>query len=189
MLDSALKESAAVCRALATGRQSLILQKADTNSTWEFGQGPTRFWLWPTYDSAGVPATKPEAANLEKEAAAQRTVAGTVRLTHFADVAGVYHVQDEAAVSAISALHIWTDNATREMFRQPPPGLIVVPVRVYGAAIPVELSEKAGSVAYDQWTFLDRPLETLIAEPVLGTEQFREIVRKLDAILKPTAMA
>src|SRR5262245_20181033 len=133
MLDVALKELAVVCQALAEGRQALLLQKADANSVWEFGNGPTRFWLWPTY-GPGFLGITPDAADLEEAAAAQRAPGGTVRLTHFVDIVGVYHVHDESVALQIAPLHIWSDDAIRKMFRSPPPGMVVVAVRVYRSA-------------------------------------------------------
>jgi hypothetical protein len=60
---------------------------------------------------------------------------------------------------------------------------------VYRSSVPVELSDKSGSVAYYCWTYLDQALETVIAEPVLSGEDFRDVIRKLDTVLKPTALA
>jgi hypothetical protein len=189
MLDVAYKESAVVCQALADGRQSLILQKSDKNSSWEFGEGPTRFWLWPTYSGESKSGVKPDVSDLEKKSLAAKPPDGTVRLTHIGDVGGIFQVRDEMALMSISALHVWSDDVVRAMFHAGPSGVLVIPIRVFRSAKAYEIPEKAGNVEYDRFTFLDRGVAPTGLQPVLDDEAYRDVIAKLEAVLRPTALA
>src|SRR5262245_30474007 len=95
MLQHALKEWAVICRALAEGRQALILRKGGiAEAGGEFRVEHTRFWLYPTYVHQQRAGIQPEALPLLEQAEAERPSPGMARLTHFAEVAGVYHVHD-----------------------------------------------------------------------------------------------
>jgi hypothetical protein len=190
MLDVAFKESAVICHALARGSQSLILRDpGESTANWVVGEEPTRFWLWPTYSKYFAKKLKPEAAELEREVKTSRPSEGTARLTHFAEVAGIYHAPNALATLAIAPLHLWSDETVEAIFNANPSGIFVLPVRVYRAAAPTELSERATSGEIDCWVALAQPLETKGATPVLSDEAFRDVLRKLDAVLKPTALA
>src|SRR5579885_3233527 len=91
MLRIAFKEWAVVCRALAEGRQALILRKGGiAEEGGVFRPEHDRFWLYPTYfhepQRNGI---KPEFAPPLAAAEADRPPTGTLRLTHFAEVAAV----------------------------------------------------------------------------------------------------
>src|ERR1700758_4161905 len=106
MLKHAFKEWAVICKALAEGRQALILRKggiAETGGT--FHVEHTRFWLFPTYVHQQETGIRLEAAPLWKEVVAERRPEGVVRLTHFAEVTGVYHVRDLVPALMLAHLH------------------------------------------------------------------------------------
>ena len=77
MLRIAFKEWAAVCRALAVGRQAIILRKGGIAETGgQFEPEHTRFWLYPTYVHQQQGGLKPDAAELVHAAEADRPPAG-----------------------------------------------------------------------------------------------------------------
>ena len=95
MLRHALKEWAVICRALAEGKQSLLLRKGGiAEPGGDFAVEHTRFWLMPTYthqQRAGIADT---ALPLLEAAEADRPAAGVLRLTHWAEVTGMYQVRE-----------------------------------------------------------------------------------------------
>src|SRR5438105_13426484 len=103
-MKHAFKEWAVICKALAEGKQALILRKGGVAEDFQLMQ--TRFWLFPTYTHQQREGIKPEALVLLEEAEAERPPQGTVRLTHFAEVSGVYHVHDLAAALMLQSLHL-----------------------------------------------------------------------------------
>jgi hypothetical protein len=190
MLKLAFKEWAVVCRALAEGRQALILRKGGIAETGgEFQMEHSRFWLYPTYVHQQREGIKPEALPLLEQAEAERPAAGMIRLTHFAEVPGVYQVHDLVPALLLAHLHIWSDETVRKRFAYRHPGLYVLPVRVYRAAHAVEVHETPKYAGCRSWVELDEALPTAGAVPVLGDEPFRDLQMTLDRLLNPTALA
>jgi hypothetical protein len=110
-----------------------------------------------------------------------------VRLSHFAEVPGVYHVHDLVGAWKLTGLHCWSIDTVRARFEYRAPGLYVLPVRVYRAREAVELPETPAYAGCKSWVELGRELPTDGAEPVLGDEAFRAVLRDLDERLRPTA--
>src|SRR5581483_2742361 len=120
----ALKEWAVICKALAEGRQALVLRKggiAEAGS--EFQLEHDQFWLFPTYVHQQQAGIKPEARPLLEQAEAERPPLGVLRLSHFATVEGVYHVHSLAGALRLADLHLWSMEAVQSRFAYRSPGL------------------------------------------------------------------
>jgi hypothetical protein len=190
MLGHAFKEWAVICRGLAEGRQSLILRKGGVaEEAGQFVLEHTRFWLYPTYVHQQRDGVVPAALPLLEQAEAERPPAGTVRLTHFAEVAGVYHVRDLVPVLLLGQHYLWSEQTVRARFAYREPGLYVLAVRVYRAAEAFELPVTPAYEGCRTWVELERELPTERAKPVLDEVAFRDLRRTLDAFLNPTALA
>jgi hypothetical protein len=190
MLQYAFKEWAVICRALAEGRQALILRKggiAERGNT--FQPEHTRFWLFPTYVHQQEEGIQTEALPLLKQAEAERPPAGIVRLSHFVDVSGAYLVRDLAAVLMLSHLHLWSEETVRARFAYRHPGLFVLPARVYRAPQVVELPDTPHYGGCRSWVDLEKELPTEGAVPVLDDDAFHDLCHTLDRLLNPTALA
>src|SRR5262249_2549383 len=108
-LRHAFKEWAVVCRALADGRQTLLLRKGGIAG--EVGVSRVehnRFWLYPTYVHQQRGGITDEAVPLLERAEAERPPAGVLRLTHFAEVAAVYQCHDIVGPLRLTGLHVWS---------------------------------------------------------------------------------
>jgi hypothetical protein len=190
MLQQAFKEWAVICQALAEGRQALLLRKGgQAEPEGAFHLEATRFWLYPTYTHQQRSGIRDEAVPLLEQVEAGRPPAGVVRLAHFAEVAGVYHVHDLPAALLLAGLHLWSDETVRARFAYRRPGLYVLPVRVYRAAETFELPETAAYAGCRTWVELERELPTAGAVPVLDDRAFRDLLGILDHLLNPTAFA
>ena len=190
MLRIAFKEWAVVCRALAEGRQALILRKGGiAEAGGQFRPEHTRFWLYPTYLHEKPDGIKPEAADLLRAADTNRPPAGTMRLSHFAEVHGVYHVKQLFGALLLDDLHIWSEQTVRQKFEYRSPGLYVLPVRIFRATTPAELSETPAYAGCKTWVELDRDLPAAGATPVLTDAAFNEMLDTIDRRLTPTALA
>ena len=188
MLRHALKEWAVICRALAGGRQALLLRKGGVaEAGGEFEVEHTRFWLYPTYAHQQRRGVLPEALPLLTQAEADRPPEGVLRLEHFAEVAGLYHVHDPVGVLKLADLHVWSEETALARFAYRRPGLFVLPIRVYRAPQPAEIPERPEYAGCRSWVELDRELPTEGATPVLSDEAFRDLLRTLDDHLNPTA--
>src|SRR5687768_16260972 len=95
MLKHAFKQWAVICHALGLGKQAIILRKGGIAEDADvFQLEHTRFWLYPTYVHQQREGIKEEAVPLLDEAEKRRPPAGAIRLTHFAEAVGVYHIHD-----------------------------------------------------------------------------------------------
>jgi hypothetical protein len=189
-LGHAFKEWAVICRALAEGRQAIILRKGGiAEEGGEFRVEHTRFWLFPTYVHQQRAGITPEAVPLLEQAEAERPPAGVVRLSHFVEAQGVYHVPDPVGALRLAGLHCWSQETVQTRFLYRTPGLLVLPARVYRAPQVYEIPDTAGYAGCRSWVELDRELPTDGATSVLSDEAFRDVLHALDLLLKPTAWA
>src|SRR4051794_18592616 len=107
-LRHAFKEWAVICQALAQGRQAIILRKggiAEPGAAFE--PEHRRFWLYPTWLHQKAEALVPEGCLLLDEVEKQRPPTGIVRLSHFAQVEGIYHLHDVVGALKLAGLHLW----------------------------------------------------------------------------------
>jgi hypothetical protein len=183
----AFKEWAVICRALAEGRQAIILRKGGIAETeGEFRIEHTRFWLYPTYVHQQHTGIVADFRPLLEQAEAERPPQGTVRLSHFCDVTGIYHVHDLVGALRLAGLHGWSPETVQTRFAYRQPGLYVLAVRVFRAAQVVELPDLDAYAGCRSWVELERDLPGE-GGPVLRDEEFNELLRKLDRLLEPTA--
>jgi hypothetical protein len=189
-LKVAFKEWAVICRALAEGRQALILRKGGIAEAGDrFRLEHQRFWLFPTYTHQQRSGIKPEAMPLLDQVEVEQPPADVVRLSHFAEIAGLYHVHDLVAALILAHLHLWSEDTVRQRFTYREPGLFVLPVRVWRATQAFTLPNTPAYAGCRTWVELDQELPTADAVPVLEEEAFRDLLGSLDRILNPTALA
>lgn len=184
MLRIAFKEWAAVCRALADGRQALIIRKggiAEEGGT--FKPGHDRFWLYPTILHQQQGGIKPEAGPYLTAAAAERPPEGTLRFSHYADVAGVHLVRSLDAALALDDLHVWSADTIRQRFHYRTLGLYVLPVRVYRAPA-ADVPEHPAYAGCKTWVELDRGLNTDGAVAVLPGDAFAAQLKAIEERLR-----
>jgi hypothetical protein len=186
MLKHAFKEWAVICKALAEGRQALLLRKGGiAEAGGGFRVEHTRFWLFPTYVHQQRGGIAPEAVPLLEQAEAEKPPAGTILLTHFAEVPGVYDVHNLEAALSLEGMHLWSPETVQSRFAYRRPGLFVLPLRVYQVAQVYELPDSDYYAGCRSWVELEQDLPTEGATPVLSDEAFREVLRNLDRLLRP----
>jgi hypothetical protein len=184
-LKVALKEWAAVCAALAAGRQAVLLRKGGiAEPGGAFRVEHERFWLWPTYvhqQEAGVVA---EARPLLEEAVSNRAE-GRVELAHFAEVVKVDYSEDLDKVLSLAGLHLWSEEAVRLRFAYRKPGLFVLVLRVHRAAAAQRLTETPEQAGCKSWVELREPLAAEGA-PVMSAEALSRVVAEVERRLGRT---
>jgi hypothetical protein len=190
MLQHAFKEWAVICKALAEGRQALILRKGGiAEPGGDFHVAHTRFWLFPTYVHQRREGLQEKALPLLEQVEAEKPPTGVVRLSHFVEVDGVYRVRELPLALLLSHLHLWSQETVAKRFAYRVPELYVLPVRVWRAA---EVHEPPDSAYYQgckSWVELERELPTAGATPVLPETAIRDLNVQLDMLLQPTALA
>jgi hypothetical protein len=184
MLQFALEEWVAICEALATGKQAILIRSADEAGV-PFELQSTSFWLKATSDSQQPRNVKLLWAKFGEF----RRVSDQLTMRYFAKVTGVYEVHKLFAALLLHDFHMWSEAAIRARFAAGPRGLYVVLVRVYKTPAPVSIPATEIPPADHGWIRLPRELPTEGAKPVLDDQAFARIVESLEAILNPTARA
>ncbi len=183
-LQHALKEWAVICRALAEGRQALLIRKGGiAESSGAFEVEHQRFWLFPTYVHQQNAGIVPEAASLLEQVDADRPPSGIVRLTHFAEAVGIYQIRELTDAWKLAGMHCWSHETVQSRFEYRRPGLFVLAVRVYHAPQVFDLPDTAEYAGCRSWVELDRALPTTGATPVLDEQTFAGVLRRLDHLL------
>ena len=189
-LSHAFKEWAVVCAALEEGRQAVVLRKGGVSErSGEFEIEHTRFWLYPTYLHQHRDGVTADALPLLERAESERPPPGVVRLSHYAEATGAYHLHNLSAALLLGGMHCLSAATVKSRFEYRRPGLFVLPVRVWKAAAAVDLPETEYYAGCRSWVELERELPTDGAAPVLSDEAYRAVVGRLERLLKPTAMA
>lgn len=190
ILRHALKEWAVICRALAEGKQSLLLRKGGIEeATGAFALEQTRFWLLPTYLHQQREGIVTQALPLLQDVEAEKPPAGVLRLTHWAEVTGVYQVRDVVPALMLAHLHLLSEDTVRKRFAYRMPGLNALSVRVYRAAQMHEIADRPEYQGCHSWVGLHEELSTDGSVPVLDDGEYRDLVVSLDLLLNPTAFA
>lgn len=180
-LPVAFKEWAVICRALAEGRQSLILRKGGIAEVGGlFRPEHDAFLLYPTFFHEHRNGVKPDFLPLLEAADADRPEPGTIRFTHFARVTAVRHVTDLDDALALDPCHAWTSDVVRQRFHYRTPGLFVMTVRVFQLPAPAVQIERPEYAGCKTWVGLDTPVATDGAVPVLAEEAFAELAVRIN---------
>ena len=136
----AFKEWAVVCRALASGRQDVILRKGGiVEDGGSFRVDHKSFYLLPTFLHQSIDCIIPEAQDLFIDIESDRPPSGSVVLTHEATVIRSSRVSSLDAVLALRDRHIWSDAVVSERFHRWKNELHVLEVSVCALPHPLTL--------------------------------------------------
>ena len=185
----AFKEWAIVCRALAEGRQAVILRKGGiAEDGGVFRPDHSRFWLFPTYLHQKPEGLGPAAAALLPAVEPDRRPADVVRLTHYVEVSGAFRAARLESALALHPYHVWSEGTVRRRFAYRGPGLYVLPARVYAAAAPVEVPNRPAYDGCKTWVDLG---EEIPAEgiPVLSDRAFADVLVAIGRAVQPAGVA
>ena len=185
----AFKEWAVVCRALAEGRQALILRKggiAEEGGT--FRPDHSRFWLLPTYLHQKPDGLKSAAAAWLPEVERDRPPAPAIRLTHYVEVPGAYRADRLEQVLDLDRYHVWSEATVRQRFAYRQPGLYVLPARVYAASAPVEVPDRPEYEGCKTWVDFEHEVPAA-GSAVVSDRAFADVLEAIDRAIHPTAMA
>jgi hypothetical protein len=180
----AFKEWAAVCAALADGRQTLILRKGGIHEGPDgFRPEHGEFWLFPTYLHEAPDAVVDEAHELLDRVQRDQPPPEIARLGLYAVVQGVIELNELEQVYSLAGQHIWSPRTVASRFHYRRPGLFLLLVRVHRLANPVELPNSPHFAGCRTWVEFPCDIPTTGAEPVLSDaafaracEQMREAV-------------
>ena len=180
MLAIAFKEWAVICRALAQGRQSLILRKGGiAEAQGQFRVEHERFWLFPTYLHQHEAGVIPAAHPLLAETVHTQPPTEQVLLTSFVEVTNIFHLDTEAKALALADLHLWSEATVRQRFHYRQPGLFVLGVRVYNVPTPHQVMMTPYYEGCKSWVTLAEPLPMGEAVPAIPQQTHQERMKML----------
>jgi hypothetical protein len=139
--QKALKEWAAVCRALEDGRQTVLLRKGGIiEETRDFALVERRFLLFPTYEHQDESSVQEPHRTWFRESIERRPPEGVVRISSWAEVTDLFLSHDLDAVLALSGHYAWSDDYIRmRMAYKPRKPMNVVVVRTWKLPAPVDV--------------------------------------------------
>ena len=182
--NRAFKEWAVVCRALALGRQTLILRKGG------IAEGPAgfevtdrQFFLFPTYLHQAPTSVIPEWREA-LEACAEDPTPGRVVISHYATVASWLKISSLAKLRALEGLHIWSDEVVAERFhRWSQESVIAMMVRVHALRRPVVLNVLEQYAGCKSWITLADHVSLEELRPVLDDAVFEQRLAEMKAVV------
>jgi hypothetical protein len=172
--NAALKEWAIVCRALADGRQTLLIRKGGIEEIKAGFQVTHRdFWLFPTYVHQKTADLIPAIHAEFDEVHAAQPAAGTIAFQLYATVEEVVKATDLDRLRSLEGYHVlsWDCVASRFNYRNKP-GVHVMTLRVYRHPDVITLKNTPRYDGCVSWVELDQAPDTEGCTPVLSEAEF-----------------
>ena len=153
---TAFKEWAVICRALASGRQDVILRKGGiVEPGGAFRPEYARFLLLPTLLHQSAESLVPQARDLLVGIDDDRPPEGTVVFRHGAFVRAAHRITDRRALDAYRDRHVWAESVVDERFHRWQDELHVLEVAVTPLPSPVVLPWQESYGGCRSWVELD----------------------------------
>ncbi|HVJ85794.1 MAG TPA: DUF1802 family protein [Caulifigura sp.] len=181
--STALKEWAAVCLALADGRQSLLIRKGGiAEGPGGFRLDRDEFWLYPTQFHQSADQLADGTQELLQRVAAAGPLQGRLLIETYAVVKEVAFVSEESGLDALAGRHVLSPEVVRQRFHYRRPGLFVAAVDVFRLPRPTELPDQPAYAGCHSWVELDHPLATAELTPVSRPETLVETVKLVQSL-------
>jgi len=153
---TAFKEWGAICRALASGRQDVILRKGGiVEPGGAFRPEHSRFLLLPTFLHQSAESLIPEARDLLMGIDDDRPAEGTVVFTHVAFVGDAHRITDRRGLDRFRHRHVWAESVVDERFHRWQDELHVLEVTVTPLPSPVTLPWRESYGGCRSWVEID----------------------------------
>ena len=179
--QTALKEWAITCRALAEGDQILLLRKGGIHEdSKDFRVIHPEFLLYPTYEHQ-----REDLLKSARQPALQRLLSDTpksdsITFSHWARAEEIIEVEEQERVDDLSPWHIWTDEYAQSRLRwKPMLPLSILLLRVYRMERPVTVPYIREYGGCTSWVDILPRVDLGRLEPVLDDAEFQ---RRVDAI-------
>ena len=194
LANPALKEWAAVNRALLEGRQIIDLRKGGIREEGHRFPHPRAALLALRQLRAPRPELLlPAASDLLAAAVAASPPAGQLRFEGWAEIVESAVLTEPEQVAALEGLHVWTPDYAVQRFRwRPKAPLVVLVLRVHRLDEPIEAPVRNAYASCTSWVpMLDLPPDpsAIASTPVLDDDAFERRVEALRAALPGVAFA
>ena len=150
------------------------------------------FWLLPTYFHATPEALKPDDRRFF-ESAAPLPPADRVRISLFARVAEVFHLDREELLERVADMHVYGQATLHERFHYRRPGLWLLAVQIFRSQSAFELPLWPELAGCHSWADLPQPLSTdgltAVVEPATFAKRLSHLRQTLTATAQSPADA
>ena len=182
----ALKEWAVVAKALAQGRQVVLLRKGGIEEEEEggFRLRHQEFFLFPTFEHQHQDYLRPEFVPYFQASLAEQPVNGEeIVFSGLATVAGIEVASDLEKLRRLSGFHIWNDAYIEMRYRYKPDiPLYLLLVRAYRME-PVHIEARPAYRGCKSWVELESDVEARGLEAVLNHEEFDRQCSEIRSLL------
>ncbi|HTG69623.1 MAG TPA: DUF1802 family protein [Candidatus Udaeobacter sp.] len=182
----ALKEWAVSVKALAEGKQIIVMRKGGIiEETRDFQLISPTFYLMPAYEHQKKHLLKEQyEGELDETLADWSPNMETIKLESYAEVVEDIEVTDQETLDRLRDLHIWTDTFAEERlsWKRTKP-LHVLVLRVFRLTSPIELPMRSAYNGCKSWVRLEDEFSVPEKAPVLEEEKFQMEVQKIKQAL------
>ncbi|WP_138755458.1 DUF1802 family protein [Paenibacillus sinopodophylli] len=182
----ALKEWAVSVKALAEGKQIIVMRKGGIiEETRDFQLISPNFYLMPAYEHQKKHLLKAEYADeLDETLVGWSSDVETVKLAAYAEVVMDIEVTDQLTLDRLRDLHIWTDAFAEERLRwKKTKPLHVLVLRVYRLETAEEIPNVPAYNGCKSWVRLEEELKPKARIPVLDEDAFQAELDKIKEAL------
>ena len=183
---TALKEWAVAVKALREGRQVLLVRKGGiSEETRDFRIRAEQFLLFPTYEHQNADQLRPEfVGDLEQVLAAPRDPE-RLRIDTWTELTDLFEVTEPWQVEAVLPHYCWSLKYAEERLRwRPRKPLLVMAVRAYLLAEPLEIANRPEYGGCKSWLQLPAAPSLAGMRPALGDEEYAQRVAAVRAALE-----
>ncbi len=170
----ALKEWAAVCAALASGRQTLILRKGGiADDLADVRRAPHRgFWLYPTRFHERAESMTDDAAEFIARAAQDMPPPGQIAIRLYAELHAITELTTLESAQRLSPFHIYSAGTVQTKYDYREPGLTLFMIRMFALPKAILIPESPDMSGCKSWVTLPEGISTDGLTPVLGDDAF-----------------
>jgi hypothetical protein len=178
---SAFKEWAGVCEALSDGRQSLILRKGGiAEGPGGFVPDQSLFWLYPTHVHEAEQGLR---VPRDQALVSDNPSPDLVEVRTLVETGPIGWVDRRETLLELEELHVWNEETVERRFQYRKPGLWVLGVRAYRRQEPWLVPVTPDHAGCKTWVPLDPPLETDGVVPVLGDQEYHQVMDHIRVLL------
>jgi hypothetical protein len=186
----AFKEWAAVCRAVAAGRQAVLVRKGGIHERrGRFAVEHDEFWLFATRFHQSDEELSPDGRSFLAEARREQPGDGFVSLPAYAVVTDVVRVGREEQIPLLRPYHVYDDRVLGERFRYKEPGLMVLVVRAFTPGEPVVIPDSPHFGGCRSWVELPGEVSTVGLRAVVSDEAFERARGEIVAAVEGSVIA
>ena len=171
MLDIALKEWQAVCTALVTGRQCILLRKGGIHEVeGKFELETSKFLLFPTYLHQNIDWIKSADRALADPKSAEPE---TIQIPGYATVEHIWQVHSREQMDRLDAAHIYLPPLIDMRFNYMPHNpLYLMLLRAYRFPNAPTVTNTPAYAGCRSWVPLESPIDIASATPAINDDEF-----------------